>query len=573
MSADGEDRRIDAAWTELIAPGAAYEVTTVEVRGQTLRTFVQAPRSMTEIWMATSAFADRSYLVFGDERITYGEAHEAVASVASWMAQHGVVPGDRVAIAMRNYPEWMLAYWACLSIGATAVGMNAWWVAEELAFALDDAAPRIVVCDAERHDRLVDWLRRNPGTAIVLVRADARPATTPWSEVAACTAIIPTHDPDPDDDACIFYTSGTTGTPKGARLTHRGCINTVLGIGFVTDLTRRSALAEGELPAEAPVPIALVTTPLFHVTANNALANPVTAAGGTLVLMHRWDAGEALRLIETERVTVMSGVPTMTRELLAHPDAPRRDLSSIVTLSGGGAPVPPDLVARVAEDAAPMQPSTGFGMTETCGLVSGISGDAYLRRPTSCGRPIPTFEVEIRDDDGRAVPPGIVGELCVKGAGVIKGYLNRADATAETIVDGWLRTGDIAYVDPQGYIFIVDRKKDMVLRGGENVYCAEVEAALYRHPAVAEACVFGVPDERLGEAVAAAVLLQGAVSIEELQAHAASLIAAFKVPRHVWIVDAPLPRNASGKFLRRDLRDALTEAMTSSTVPTLENIP
>ena len=565
MTAGGDhDRRIEAVWGKLTAPGAAYEVTTVDVRGQGLRTFANAPRTMTEVWAGTAGFGGRDYLVFGDERISYAQAHATVGSVAAWMVRRGVGPRDRVAIAMRNYPEWMLIYWACLSIGAAAVGMNAWWVADELAYALADAAPKVVFCDDERHDRLGGWVTRSPAAGIVIVRAGAKPGTTAWEEVVGESATVPLHEPAPDEDACIFYTSGTTGTPKGAQLTHRGCVNTLLGIGFITDLTRMSALSEGEALTEAPTPVALITTPLFHVTANNSMAHPVTAAGGTLVLMYKWDAGEALRLIEAERVTAMSGVPTMTRELIAHPDALTRDLSSLVTLSGGGAPVPPDLVARVAENDLPMQPSTGFGMTETCGLVTAISGPAYVRRPTSCGRPIPTFEVRIVADDGTEVPQGSVGEFCVRGAGVIKGYLNRPEATNETIVDGWLQTGDVAHVDAGGYVHIVDRKKDMVLRGGENVYCAEVEAALYRHPAVAETCVFGIADERLGEEVGAAVVLhvKETVTAEELRAHAAPLIAAFKIPRYIWILDKALPRNASGKFLRRDIRAELAGAVT-----------
>ena len=562
VTASGQDadRRIDAVWAELTAPGAQYEVTTVEVRGQALRTFATAPRTLTEVWAATAEFAEHDYLVFGEERITYAQAHAIVASVAAWLSHHGVVAGDRVGIAMRNYPEWLLAHWASLSVGAVVVGMNAWWVAEEMAFALDDAAPKVVFCDAERRDRLLPWAARVPGTGIVVVRADAHSGMVAWAEAATWAGTAAVHEADPDDDSSIFYTSGTTGTPKGARLTHRGCINTLACIAFATDVARLSSAEKGAPAAEPVRPVALVTTPLFHVTANNCLAQPVTAAGGTVVLMHKWAAAEALRLIESERVTVLSGVPTMARELLSHADFQRHDLTSLVTLNGGGAQVPPDLVARIAATGTAMQPGTGFGMTETGGIVTAISGNAYVARPTSCGRPLPTFEVGIIDDDGLAVPPGSVGEVLVRGAGVIKGYWNRPEATEAAIVDGWLRTGDIGRLDDAGYLYLVDRKKDMVLRGGENVYCAEVEAALYRHPAVAEACVFGVPDERLGEEVAAAIVLHGGASAttEHLGAHAARLIAAFKVPRHIWIMPDPLPRNATGKFMRRELRASLS---------------
>jgi long-chain acyl-CoA synthetase len=308
-----------------------------------------------------------------------------------------------------------------------------------------------------------------------------------------------------------------------------------------------------------PVPVALITTPLFHVTANNCGAYAVTAAGGKLVLMYRWDAGEALRLIERERITAMSGVPTMARELLAHPDFPTTDTSSLTTLGGGGAPLQPDLVGKIDAQVKTARPNTGYGMTETCGIITAVAADFFVDKPESCGPAMPTFEVKCVDDDGNTVPPGEVGELWVKGAPVIKGYINRPEATAEAITDGWLHTGDVARIDEDGFIFIVDRKKDMVLRGGENVYCAEVEAGIFSHPAVAEACVFGVPDPRLGEEVGAAIVLRPGqtLSAEDLRRHLAETTAGHKIPRYLWFLDEAIPRNASGKFLKRELRETL----------------
>jgi long-chain acyl-CoA synthetase len=312
-------------------------------------------------------------------------------------------------------------------------------------------------------------------------------------------------------------------------------------------------------PEDAPIPAALITTPLFHVTANNCGAYAVTAGGGKLVLMYRWDAGEALRLIAREKITAMSGVPTMAREVINHPDFEKTDTSSLMTLGGGGAQLPPDLVAKIDGAVKTARPNTGYGMTETCGIITAVSADFFVDKPESCGPAMPAFEAKCVDDDGNTVPTGQVGELWVKGAPVIKGYINRPDATAESITDGWLHTGDVARIDEDGFIFIVDRKKDMVLRGGENVYCAEVEAGIFRHPAVAEVTVFGVPDERLGEEVGAAVLLRPGVmaSPEELREHLAGLMAKHKIPRYLWFMNDPLPRNASGKFLKRQLRDTL----------------
>jgi long-chain acyl-CoA synthetase len=303
---------------------------------------------------------------------------------------------------------------------------------------------------------------------------------------------------------------------------------------------------------------------MFHVTANNCGAYAVSAAGGKLVLMYRWDAGEALRLIETEKVSVMSGVPVMAREIINHPDFPRRDLSSLLSLAGGGAQVPPDLVGKIDAEVASARPGTGYGMTETCGIITSVGADFFVAKPDSAGPVMPDFEFKCVDDDGATVPEGELGELWVRGAQVIKGYLHRPEATAETITDGWLHTGDIARVDTDGFLFIVDRKKDMVLRGGENIYCAEVEAAVYRHPAVAECSAFGVPDPRLGEEVALAVTALAAAELtaEVLRAHLATIMGRHKIPRYIWILTEPLPRNASGKFLKRELRErlSLTEA-------------
>ncbi|HEX4180753.1 MAG TPA: AMP-binding protein, partial [Caulobacteraceae bacterium] len=374
---------------------------------------------------------------------------------------------------------------------------------------------------------------------------------------------MPEVQVDPDADASILYTSGTTGFPKGAQLTHRSCISNLFNLVFSSRATvLATQLATGVAPdpdAPVPIPVALLTTPLFHVTANNCGTYTTTAAGGKLVLMYRWDAGEALKLIEREKVSAMSGVPTMVREVLTHPDFGEYDLSSLMTFGGGGAQLPPDLVHKIDNALVAGRPNTGYGMTETCGIITAIAADFFVDKPESCGPAMPSFEVKCVDDDGNTVAPGQVGELWVRGASVIKGYINRPEATAESITDGWLHTGDVARVDEDGFIFIVDRKKDMVLRGGENVYCAEVEACVYRHPAIAEVCVFGVPDQRLGEEVAAAVVLRAGheLSADALRDHCAGIIAKHKAPRYVWFLDQAIPRGATGKFLKRQLRETL----------------
>ncbi len=549
---------------ELTGPGGAFEIATMMVNGIAVRAYAHALPDVRALWQSTLQFADRTYLVYDDERLTYAQSHARVNAIAAWLAAQGVQPGDRVAIAMRNYPEWLLIYWACVSCRIAVVGMNAWWTAEEMAYALADAAPKAMFLDAERLDRFRDIAAPPAGLMLVGVRLNGVEAgVTSFADVIAHGGAMPDVVIDPDADACIFYTSGTTGFPKGAQLTHRGCITNLFNMlyaGASTALAVQRATG-AEPTAPAPVPVSLLTTPLFHVTANNCGAYATTAAGGTIVLMYRWDAGEALRIIERERVTSIGGVPVMARELINHPDFARTDVSSLTALSGGGAQVPPDLVHKIEDKVASARPSTGYGMTEPCGIIPSVSGDFFVDKPDSAGPAMPSYEVKCVDDAGNTLPPGEIGELWVKGAAVIKGYINRPEATAAAITDGWLHTGDIARIDDDGFIFIVDRKKDMVLRGGENVYCAEVEAAIYRHPLVAECCVFGVPDQRLGEEVGVAVLLKPGEQLDDttLRSFCGGLIASYKLPRHIWFMTEPLPRNASGKFLRRALRDRLTK--------------
>ena len=506
------------ARAELSGPGSPLEVHEIEVRGQSLLAFKNAPPTIRDFWLSTSAFADRDYLVYEDERLTYGQSHDKVASIAAWLVAQGVKRGDRIAIGMRNYPEWMLIYWASLCLGVAVVGLNAWWVADELEFALEDSAPTILFVDSERLARIAERPEMAKGIKVVAVRTANIPAgVTPWSEVEATAPVLPDATIDPDDDACIFYTSGTTGRPKGAQLTHRSCIANLFNMVFAGQAQnlaiQRATNTPAPDPESIPWPTALLTTPLFHVTANNCGAYATTAGGGAIVLMYKWDAGDALKLIAREKVTAMSGVPMMSRELITHPDFSKYDLSSLLSLGGGGAQLQPDLVAKIDSSVATARPNTGYGMTETSGIITSISGDFFIDRPDSAGPPVATLIVKVVDDAGNTLPVGEVGELWVKGSPVIKGYINRPDATASTIVDGWLQTGDVARLDEEGFIYIVDRKKDMVLRGGENVYCAEVESCIFRHDAVAECCVFGVPDDRLGEEVAVAVVLHPGASL------------------------------------------------------------
>ena len=556
---------LKSVWSEFTGPGGPFEVETIEVRGLPVRAYKAAPPSLREIWLGSAVHGDKDYLVYEQDRWTFTQAHDEVGAVAAWLTEKGVGPGDHVAIAMRNYPEWMLAYWATVSIGATVVGMNAWWLTDEVAYAVEDSRPKVMIVDSERLERFLPVRDKAGDCLLVTVRVSGElpEGAVPWSELREHPGSLPDVSVDPDSDACIFYTSGTTGRPKGAQLTHRGCVNNIFSLAFSNMAFAAAAGRANPQPEAAPAAPAelnlLVVTPLFHVTANNCVAHSATLAGGKLVHMYKWEPGEALALIEAERISNLSGVPVMARELIAHPDFDKYDTSTLKALGGGGAQLQPDLVKKIDESVKTARPGTGYGMTETCGVITSISGDFFVDKPESAGPALPVFETRLVDADGNDVPQGEVGELWVRGAQVIRGYLNRPEATAESITDGWLHTGDIARIDEDGFIFIVDRAKDMVIRGGENIYCAEVESVLFDHDDVAECAAFGVEDERLGEEVGVAVMLRkdSPLTADGLRAHCEGRLARHKIPRYLWLGFDPLPKNANGKFLKRQLRDDL----------------
>ena len=542
------------------APGGRFETEEVEIRGSTVTVFKNAPPSLREIVASTALRGDDVFLVYEDERWTFTRFSDTVNALATALIEHyGVTKGDRVAIGMRNYPEWVVSFSAITSIGAVSVSLNAWWTEDELDYALADCGAKVLIADRERVDRSAKTCARL-GIAVLAVRAPET-SVDQWDDVVAPLAEsrVPMPDVvvDPDDDATILYTSGTTGDPKGAVSTHRAVVQALLGFGCRSAIDRARKAA----PSDGGGPLAFIlVVPLFHVTGCVPVMLSCLASGLKLVIMYKWDPERALELIERERVTNFVGVPTQNWDLLASPKFADHDTSSLRNVGGGGAPAPPELVRRMAAKYPKASAGIGYGMTETNAYGPQNGGEDYLTHPTSTGRATPILQIEIRDPDGRPVANGERGEIWFKGPHLIRGYWNKPEATAEVIVDGWLRSGDIGRIDDEGFVYVEDRAKDMVLRGGENVYCAEVEAALYEHPSVHEAAVFGVPHERLGEEVAAAVMpVTGeALTIEELQAHVAERLAPFKVPSTIMIVDAPLPRNASGKILKRELRDQLS---------------
>jgi len=561
------------AHARLTAPGSPFETETVVIRGIPTTTWKNAPPTLRELFLLARRHGDKMLVVYEDERVSYDAFARAALTVADALVRDGVRKGDRVAVAMRNLPEWPVAFYGALLAGAIVTPLNAWWTGPELEYGLADSGCRAAIVDAERLERIAPHLGACPALAKIYVSrsAGALPPVPAGVRLVALEALLgPSSDwralpekalPDvalgPDDDATIFYTSGTTGKPKGAIGTHRNA-SVVAMAGTLSPM--RNFLRRGE-PIPAPDPNArqkgsLLSVPFFHVTGCMSVLNGTIANGGKIVLMHRWDAVRAMELIERERCTSAGGVPTIAWQIIEHPERDRFDLSSLEAVSYGGAPASAELVKRIKEVFPASAPGIGWGMTETSATFTSHSAEEYVHRPESAGPALPIGEMKIVDEMGKALPPGQTGELWVRGANVVRGYWNKPEATAQTFVDGWLRTGDIARLDEEGYLYIVDRMKDMLIRGGENIYCIEVESALYSHPAIMDAAVVGIPHKTLGEEPGAVVSLKTGASLSEaeLQDYLREQLAAFKVPVRILFCPDMLPRNANGKILKSTLR-------------------
>ncbi len=563
---------IEEVRATLTAPGQMFEITEEVIRGVPTRVWSNTPANLRDVLNLSRLHGDKTFLVYEDERTTFEEHFRQAAAFARHLIEHhGVSKGDRVAIAMRNFPEWVVAFWGATAAGAIVVPLNAWWTGPELEYGLSDSGSKVLVADSERLERLRDHLPGLGLAGVLVARPEGRleAGETDVAEIiaeAAADATLPDVEIAPDDDATIFYTSGTTGRPKGALGTHRNICTNVLTIAYTVSagMMRSGGGAPPELAdlANAPQESILLSVPLFHVTGSHAMLLGSTAFGGKLVMMHKWDPERALELIERERITSFGGVPAMVWQVLESPDFAKRDISSVKSIGYGGAPAPPELVRRIEQLFPGRTPSNGFGMTETSSVVTSNSGADYLRKPDSVGPAVPVCEVKVVGPDDEEVPAGELGELMVKGPNVVRGYWNKPDATAESFVDGWLRTGDIARIDDESFIYLVDRAKDMIIRGGENVYCAEVEGALFDHQAVTDCAVIGIPHDVLGEEVGAVVQLKPGASATEddLRSHLRARLASFKVPVKIWFSDEPLPRNPAGKVLKRELRDSVLGA-------------
>ncbi|EZP49163.1 class I adenylate-forming enzyme family protein [Sphingomonas sp. RIT328] len=549
------DERMDATIAALTGPGAMLPLTTVERGGRSYPMIAAAPPALPAYYAHyCQDHADKTFLVSGPERLTFAEVYALAAAAArALVAGHRIARGDRVGIAMRNSPSWIALYMAITMAGGVATLLNGWWQAEELVAAIDEVGCALVFADAPR-------ARRLDGAEVpVVVLDDTLPlaeALAPLLDRAADVALPALAG---EDHATILFTSGSTDRSKGALCDHRAVVQGVFNY-LAQALTMLSIAAQdGNAPTEQPS--TLLTLPLFHVTAEVPVLLQSFAMGRKLVLMPKWDAGEAMRLIAAERISYFVGVPLMSFEMLTHPDRHRYDLSTVTDFAAGGAPRPVEHVRRIAEEMGAGgggAPLIGYGLTETNAVGTGNWRGNYLAKPNSAGRASPPLvDLAILDDAGAPVPQGARGEVAIRSICNFLGYWNQPEATAACMTaDGYFRTGDIGYLDAEGYLFIVDRKKDIIIRGGENISCQEVEAALYAHPGVAEAAVFGLPDARFDEVPGAVVHPRDGETLDAgaLQAFLAEHIAAFKVPVRIWIADAPLPRLGTEKIDKVALR-------------------
>ena len=561
-------RSVAQVQDQLCAPGMPFEMELAEIRGVPTRVWKNAMPSLAALARHGRTHGDATFLIYEDERVSFDGWFRAAAVLAAHLQAQGVNKGDRVALAMRNLPEWPVAFFAITALGAICVPLNAWWTGPELSYGLSNSGAKVLICDPERLDRAAPHFAELPALEQVLVAraAGAVPGATRMEDIIGPSAgwadlpdaDLPAVEISPDDPATILYTSGTTGNPKGALGTHRNLTTNILSSGYAA---ARSVLRRGEALPEPTRKTMLTVIPLFHATACSATMMGAIAGGHTLIFMYKWDPVQAFGIIEREKVNATGGVPTIAWQLLEHPDRANYDLSSLETIGYGGAPSAPELVRRIYEEFGAL-PGNGWGMTETTATVTTHSGEDYLNRPTSCGPAVAAADLEIRGEDGATVlPVGAIGELWARGPMIVAGYWQNPEATAATFVDGWVRTGDLAYLDDEGFCFIADRAKDIVIRGGENIYSSEVENALYDHPAVMDAAVVGIPHRTLGEEPAAVVHLSAGMTATEaaLQSHVRERLAAFKVPVQILFHGETLPRNANGKILKKDLK-ALFEA-------------
>lgn len=552
------DTALNTIMDALIAPGQPFETEEFARYGVTMPAFKNAPPSLAHYFAHfCNEHKDKTFLVDGDIRLTFGECWVAATHVAAGLANtHGVKKGDRVGLAARNSANWVIAYMGVIMAGGCATLLNGFWSGEELADGIRLAECELVLADIGRAHRLEGT---DHSAKIVLFEHDGPPSVglaSIWGEGDTAMAML--GQLGPDDLATILYTSGSTGQSKGAWSDHRAVVQGTFS--YISQSAMAKILLDSRGEDTSSQPCALIAVPLFHVTGEVPLYLQSYGIGRKLVMMPKWDAREALRLMEAERVSYFVGVPLMSYEIATHPDREQFDISACKSFAAGGAPRPVDHVTKIKEAFPGGFPLLGYGLTETNGVGCGNFNENYLAKPGSTGKASrPIVGIAILDDDGNELAQGKIGEVCFRTVANFRGYWKNDAATEAAFTkDGWFRTGDLGYLDEDQYLFIVDRKKDIIIRGGENISCIEVEEGIYAHEAIAECSCFGLPDDRMGEVPAAVFYLKPGqtLSAEDLRAFMLTKLAPFKVPlpEHIWVSNTALPRLGTQKIDKRTVR-------------------
>ncbi|MBM87858.1 MAG: long-chain fatty acid--CoA ligase [Gammaproteobacteria bacterium] len=554
------------------APSAELAIHREIIAGQEFDVFTNAPPNLSGLYDLGLTQGDKTFLVYLHERYSFAETIDMARRMARVLRdQFGIVSGDRVALCSRNSPEWCIAYMAATIVGAIIVPMNSWWKSAEMEYGLKDSGSKLAFLDFPRFQQIQNLLNVLNIEAILIKPEQETTYPEFYSLIdgvkALTNAEIDSLKVPPENDASIMYTSGSTGMPKGVLSTHRNIINALYTWRFVKEINEilRPELVEEEPEFE---PALLCNVPLFHVTGSHAQFLASFVYHRKMVMMYKWDAEKALELIEQERISIFHGVPTMTWELMQSKNFNQTDLRSLRGVQSGGAPRPPEHLKMMVEKfPAKAQPGLGYGLTETNAIGAIISGKFYVTKPHSTGRPTPPVsEVKIVDESGKELGPNEVGEICIRGPTVMKRYWNKPKDTAEVLKEGWFHTGDIGLLDNLGFLVIQDRAKDIVIRGGENIGCAEVEYAISEHPLVNEVSVYGIPDDRLGEVPVATVMLRPETILqpEDLRNFLREKIATFKIPEKIYFQYTKLPRIASGKIAKKALRRHTIEKLELS---------